>query len=448
MHDDRVTTVTRGRDAPVRYCIVGAGMQGAVAAAVLARDPERPRVVLCDADLVRAERVVGHIGCERVEAVRVDATDVASLVAAMQGCDVVLNLVFFELAAGVRRAALEAGCHYIDSAAESAFLEAIAFERSVHDDEAFRTAGLCGVACCGWAPGVTNVLARRVADQFDEVDGLHLRVGFDTALWADPDEIAHAFRPHASPEVILGDFADKSLHFVGGRPIEVPPFALPETFDFGGAVGELLLTSHGHDEPYTLPFIVGKGIRECTFRYPVNDQAATFVAMGMGDPERVVELRDGTLVKPFEVVMALVQHPADTTLFGETADRLAQARDIDRVVVIEAIGRKDGRARTVRLTWYVHDCAELRTRLFEAFGSAQIWVALPMIVAARMILRREVPAGVTLPEQLDPVRFLEELRGTGYPLDPHEEYTWLDGQRFPTNVRMCDDESADIAGSA
>jgi saccharopine dehydrogenase-like NADP-dependent oxidoreductase len=386
----------------MRYCILGAGMQGAVAASMLARDPERPHVLLCDVDFERARHVAAHIGCERVEAATVDATDAASLVAAMRDCDMVLDLVFFELAGGVRRAALEAGCHYVNSAADSRFLEAIAFEHVVPDDEAFRAAGLCAVACCGWAPGVTNVLARSVADKLDEVEGLQLRIGFDKALWADPSEIAHPFRPHASPEVVLGDFGDKSLHFTGGKPIEVPPFALTESFDFGGAIGKLCITSHCHDEPYTLPVLVGKALRECAFRYPVNDRAATLVAMGMGDPRRVVSLPDGSTVKPFDVVMALVERPADHTVLGETREGVARARDTDRAVVVEASGRKDGQARRIRLNWYVHDGAELRTRLFEAFGSAQIWVALPMIVAAGMILRGELPRGSSCPNSSIP----------------------------------------------
>ena len=401
----------------MRVCIVGAGMQGAVAASVLARDPERPQIVLCDADLERAERIAAHIGGRRVATARIDATDVASLVAAMEGCDVVLNVVFFEMAAAVRRAALEAGCHYVDSAADSAFLNTLAFERRVVDDEAFKAAGLCAIAACGWAPGVSNVLARRAADRLDEVAELHVRIGLDRSLWVDPEAVAHAFRPHASPEVILLDYAEQSLHFTSGRPVRVPPFALAETYDFGGRIGTLVLTSHDHDESYTLPACVGKGITECTFRYPLNDQAATLVAMGMGDPERVVELRDGTRVKPFDVVMALVDRPADQTLLREGRAGLAATRDADRAVVVEATGRKDGAARSVRLTWYVRDCAELRLRLFEAYGSAQVWVALPMVVAARIAIRGDVPAGVTLPEQLDPERFLGGLQSMGYPLE-------------------------------
>jgi saccharopine dehydrogenase-like NADP-dependent oxidoreductase len=392
-------------------------MQGAVMASVLARDLDAPRIVLCDADLARADRVAAHLRCERLTTAAVDARDAESLVEAVRGSDIVVNLVFFELAATVRRAALAAGCHYVDSASDTVFLESIAYGRGVPDAREFGGAGSSAVVSCGWAPGVTNVLARRLCDGFDSVHELHVRIGFDRSLWVDPDEIAHPFRPHAGPEVLIADFAEEALRFTEGRPAGVPPFSLPETRDFGGRIGPLLLTSHVHDEPYTLPRLLGKGVQECDFRYPLNEQAATLIAMGMGDPEKRVRLADGSVVKPFDVLMALVERPAESTLFGETPDVLAQARDTDRAVEIDAIGTADGRRRARRLTWYIGDSADLRLRLYDAYGSAQIWVALPLLVASRMILRGDVPPGVVLPEQLDPVRFLDELAKCGYPLD-------------------------------
>jgi saccharopine dehydrogenase-like NADP-dependent oxidoreductase len=401
----------------VRYCIVGAGMQGAVMASVLARDPAAPHIKLCDADLARADRVAAHLRCERLTTTVVDGRDLGSLVEAAQGSDIVVNLVFFEMAATVRRAALAAGCHYVDSASDTAFLESIAYGRGVPDAREFAAAGSSAVVSCGWAPGVTNVLARRLCDGFDTVEELHVRLGFDRRLWVDPDEIAHPFRPHAGPEVLIADFAEESLRLTEGRPVAVPPFSLPETRDFGGRIGPLLLTSHVHDEPYTLPRLLGKGVQQCDFRYPLNEQAATLIAMGMGDPEKTVRLADGTIVKPYDVLMALVERPAESTLVGETPEALTRARDTDRAVEIDAVGTAGGRGRRRRLSWYITDSADLRRRLYDAYGSAQIWVALPLLVAALMILAGDVPPGVFLPEQLEPGRFLDELAKAGYPLD-------------------------------
>lgn len=60
----------------------------------------------------------------------------------------------------------------------------------------------------------------------------------------------------------------------------------------------------------------------------------------------------------------------------------------------------------------------------EDYGSAQIWVPLAVLAAATMLLRGGLPAGVLLPEQLDPGLFLEELSATGYPLAFTESATW------------------------
>jgi hypothetical protein len=207
------------------------------------------------------------------------------------------------------------------------------------------------------------------------------------------------------------------------EPTLVGPFANAEAYDFGGGIGELLLTSHYHEESFTLPVFIGKRIRECDVRYPVNDQAATLVAMGMGDPDRVIELRDGTKVKPFDVVMAMVQRPVEEMFFAQTPETVLASDGIDRAIHLDVIGRRGGVGVAVHISWYLPSAPEFRLRLLETFGTLNVWVAVPMVLVAKMIGRGQVPHGVSMPEQLDPDLVLEGLAGAGYPLDFHEEQT-------------------------
>ena len=147
-------------------------------------------------------------------------------------------------------------------------------------------------------------MARHAADMLDEIDELMIRLGMRFAS-GDPDVVFHPFDPGWCPDVALQDFNDKACVFTGGKPTMQGPFANPEVYRFPEPVGEVLICSHSHDESYTLPFFIGKGLKECDFKYAMDEQAGTLVAMGFGDPEKVIELRDGTKVRPFEVAMAL-----------------------------------------------------------------------------------------------------------------------------------------------
>jgi len=378
----------------VKFCVIGAGAQGSAVAAILAKGTDADTIVLADYNVELAERVTAKIGDKRISTAKVDATDVDSVASVARGCDVILNLVHMDYAQTVRHAALEVGCHCVDSCSEPGFLHDIAFDHVVRDDEAFKTAGSRCVTGAGWAPGVANVVARYAADQLDEVDELYIRLGYEN-FGTDPAAVAHPWLPHFSPEVALQDFGDK--------------------------IGRQLIASHSHDESYTLPYFIGKGIRECDFRYPVNDQAATFVAMGMADPKREVPLKDDTRVKPFDVIMACVKRPEDN-FFAETPENIAKGRNTDRAIFVEASGRRDGVPLRVRLPYYVHVTTELRQRLYETFGTTTVWVAAPMVVAARMVLRGQAPEGVVSPEALDPVVFLKDLHAMGYPITFGEEY--------------------------
>jgi lysine 6-dehydrogenase len=406
----------------VKYCLLGAGVQGFATAAVLARDSDTESIVLADRDMEQAARVADTVSSGKLVTAQVDATDIASVAAAARGCDVILDLLFYELSGNVRRAALEAGCNYVTSAAEAGYLKDIAFKHIVRDDDAFKAAGLCAVIGAGQSPGIANVFARLAADQLDEVDSIIIRMGFEKTRWMDSSEVAHPWRPHWSPEGALQDFAEQSLYFTDGKPTLVGPFANPEVYDFGGKVGEMQITSHAHEESYTLPVIIGKGIVECDVRYPVIDQAATLVAMGMGDPERVVELKDGSQVKPFDVVMALVDRPAELTATVQTRESILAGRCFDGVLETEVVGRKGGATERIRFTWYIPDSHQLRMELLERFGAVNMWVAVPMVAAAKLIHRGEVPVGVSNPEQLDPGAFLQALAEMDYPMNYSEHH--------------------------
>ena len=261
--------------------------------------------------------------------------------------------------------------------------------------------------------GVANALARHAADMLDEIDELMIRLGMRFAS-GDPDVVFHPFDPGWCPDVALQDFHDKACVFTGGKPTSRARW-LTRRCTASPAVGEVLICSHSHDESYTLPFFIGKGLKECDFKYAMDEQAGTLVAMGFGDPEKVIELRDGTKVRPFEVAMALTPQPKEG-FFAETKEGLANFPDWEASMVIEG-QRPQGRqaqART-RAAHVQHEPQDQRRSSRQA-RHHQSAGPPPAIAAAKLITKGQVRPGVMAVEALDPLAFLKEVTAI-MPLD-------------------------------
>jgi len=389
----------------MKCLIVGAGAQGAAAAAIVARDPEVLAVTLADRDADLAAKVKAKLGADAAKftTAGVDARDGEAVARIATGCDVVLNFVHMDLSSTIRAAALKAGAHYVDSASDLKWQHDIAFEGRVNDDEAFRAAGLSAISGSGDTPGVANALARWAADMLDEVDELIIRLAF-AVEGTDPGVVYFGFDPGWSPEVALQDFNDRACVFTGGKPTMQGPFANPESYRFPDPVGDVLICSHSHDESYTLPHFIGKGIKECDFRYAVDQAAGTLVAMGFGDPEKVIELGDGTRVRPFEVAMALTPRPGGSAFVDE--GDLGKLVVWNASMVVTASGRTEGRPKRVVVNRAYCANVETRRRYLATLGTVEPSVAAPAVVAARLAVRGETPAGCFPVEVLEPLAYL------------------------------------------
>lgn len=396
----------------MKCLVLGAGAQGAAAAAILTRADDVESVLLADRDERLAADVRSRLDADprgdagKVAVTAADARDVDGVARLAAGRDVILNFVHMDFSSAVRAAALVAETHYVDSASDLQWQRDIAFEGRVNDDESFRSAGLTALSGSGDTPGVANALARYAADMLDEVDELIIRLGY-ADLSGAPAPVYVGFDPGWSPEVALQDFHDKACVFTAGKPTMQGPFANPETFRFPEPVGEMLICSHSHDESYTLPFFIGKGIRECDFRYAIDQAAGTLVAMGFGDPDRVIDLSDGSRVKPFDVAMALTPRPGDRTVVTE--DELDGLPVWRASMVITAKGRADGHPKRVVVHRPYGLTPEVRRRFLATLGTVDPFVAAPAVAGARLMVRGATPPGVMPVEALDPLAYLREV---------------------------------------
>jgi saccharopine dehydrogenase (NAD+, L-lysine-forming) len=399
--------------------VVGAGGQGGPCASILARDDQFSEIRLGDVDPELARNVSERIGSDKVKPFELDARQKAEIARAADGVDAIINLTLVSFNQNILEAALEARTHYVDTACDYAYLVQMASGmKPLRYEQEFRELGKTALMGCGATPGVTNVLVRYICDQLDEVQRIYVRCGY--ALLEETEEVVGPWNPGWSPEIALGDYAEPPMVFEDGGYKTVPIFSRAERHRFADPIGENLLTSHSHEEPYTLPYYIGKGVREVDFKYPVDPIAGALVKMGFAD-DKAIDV-GGVKVVPRDVLMKLVERPSNGFLEEDPA-AIEDSSDFAWAMEVAVDGVKNGARRShVVSSPAIYD-AETKLDLYSRFGSFHIAVALPAVVGTKMCLGGHADAGVISSECLEPRRFLQISADMGAPVEFDEKIT-------------------------
>lgn len=403
--------------------VIGAGAQGGPCASILAGEPGVERVLLGDIDLSLAQRVADRINSTKVEPFKLDASSEAQVIAAAEGTDVVINLTHLKFNEVILSAALKAGTHYVDTASNTPFLEDwISGEQHILQ-EGFKKIGKTALAGCGFAPGISNVLTRLVCDRLDRVESIIIRVGRKSITASE--EVVSAWQPTWSPEILLEDYSESPMLLVDGEYRQVPIFSHPEKYSFPEPVGEMLLSSHMHEEPYMIPgYYMDKGLKYFDFKYPVDKLAGAFIKMGFASHEPI-DVK-GVKVAPVDVLMKLVKRPANK-FFTEDENIILES-DLVGFMVVSVEGERDGKRGQHDIFYCFTDETnhERQRQLFSTYGTTMVYVALPAVVGARMCVEGEAESGVILPDSLDPGKFIAGMEARGVPFKFDQLVSTLD----------------------
>jgi saccharopine dehydrogenase-like NADP-dependent oxidoreductase len=394
--------------------VIGAGAQGAPCAAILARQPNVERILHGSSKLAAAEAVRDRVGSEKLVAASVDANDAGAVVRTVREtigrADVVIDMTPSFCSRSVMEAALSLGAHYLNTAACPEHLDQLIHGRPLDLAGRFEAAGRTALLGCGASPGVVNILCRQHCDLLDTVERIEIRVGFPVAA---QQAMVKTWMPAWSPEQQYFDFCDPPCLFHDGKHEHMPQFHEPEVYDFGGTLGQVQLTHHAHDEQYSLPLTIGKGMRYCSFKYPFEPAVATFFATGFTQ-DRVVEV-NGVPVRAVDVLMALLPRPVQIAVM----DREAQAQLLPLLeatqVHIRITGTADGEPRTFRIASGVF--MDEAARALALFGTAGVAVPYAAVTGAMQLMEGRTRAGIVWPEELDPDRFVAITNSLGLTLN-------------------------------
>ena len=401
-----------------KVLIIGAGAQGGPCTSILSRDDSISEILLADIDLDLARAVQKKIDSSKVKAMQLDASDVEAVTKAAEGTDIIINLTLIDFNDVIIQAALANNIHYIDTAQNETFLEQVMEnKRPLDQEEEFKSIGKTALFGCGASPGITNVMVRYVCDQMEEVERIYIRL-FYGPLNAGGD-VVKAWNPGWSPYMALNDYAEEPCVYKNGEYTRVPIFSRAEEYPFPEPVGKALISSHSHEEPYTLPYYIKKGLKEVDFKYPVDPIAGAFVKMGFADKEEI-EVR-GNKMYPIEVLLQMVPRVADAFL-EESEEKAKEAGGMKAMVEVKVDGVMKGRkvTYTVLLDASVID-PDFKQYLYKTFGTTQIFIPLPAAAGAKMCLNGMTDAGVISSECLNPEQFFKVMADMGASMTLQEQ---------------------------
>jgi lysine 6-dehydrogenase len=377
--------------------ILSLGGAGAVcqhATRDLAEFSDFDEIVIGDYNVEAAERLASEINDPRVRVRKMDASDYTGLVKTFRGFDVILNGLPWKYDLAVTQACVEAGVNGLDVSTE---------ETQWDYDAAAKEKGIIFIPGVGATPGITNAMARRGADQLDEVDEIQIYFA--------------AFRcPAPAPGLLitlLWEFHPKTesrVYYKDGEFHRVGPFAGARKMDFPGPIGEQEVYYIPHPETRTMPKSLGAKAVSVHGCFPPHAIRLTKAMLESGlYSEEPVTIK-GVETTPFEVMYdLLIQLPESkqTPLWAYG-------------LVVAVFGKRDGREVKITL-WNRHPPME------EWGGEAAYYknIAIPLSVGAQMIARGDVKArGIVPPETaIDPDIFFAELARRGIMIHERvEEY--------------------------
>ncbi len=396
----------------MKVLIVGAGGQGGPCASILSKDSSIEEIRLADLDLPVAEKVAEKVNSDKVRVMKVDATNPDEVARAAEGVDLVMDFVMPWMASYVMKGALKAEAHYVNTAFDTPYWEELVTGKPLTLHEEFKAAGLTALLGCGMAPGFINVLIRKYFDKLDSVDSVKIRLGKFKAGGGEYDDIIVPWNPGWAPIQALKDCADKAICYDNGKYGYVPPYDGIEKWKFADPVGEILVSHHSHEEPYSIPTTIGreKGLRYCDFKYYVCYHPAALVSLGLAS-DKEIDVK-GVKVKPIDVCAAVLPKAGNAFLTEDTSKYDYLDSHVFMSMMAEITGKKDGKEVT-----YLINCPQMTTpgqKIYDLFGTALVAVALPAVTGGKMICEGGA-RGILFAEQLDPDVFLAKMQATGYP---------------------------------
>jgi lysine 6-dehydrogenase len=370
----------------MKILVIGSGLMGPAAAYNALCDDDVTLVTLADANGRALEEAHARLGrlCpgSKLQTAVLDLADQQAATALIAAHDVVVAaLPSLVIPLGIRAAAA-AGKPWVD-------LTWPVNEELPALQELVADAGILVIPGCGVEPGLTEIMARWVAEKLERVDELHIKCGGIQAVPSGPLAYKIVFGGHRLP---LRELPARIAE--NGALRELPRYSGIETFVFPG-VGEVEAWHEGF-MPWLLELEALQGLKlgtQKTVRWPGFAAKATLLRE-LGLLSLVPVNVDGAYVAP--------KHMVDAVLYPHVKMN-EDDRDIT-IFRVEAVGEKNGHPRRY--------CVDMVDRYDETLGFTSMArvTAFTGAIVARMIARGDADVqGWVTPEKVITGKLFDRL---------------------------------------
>jgi len=351
----------------------GAGDMASRTVRELAAEPDVSAVTIADCDLEAAQRLALALG-EKVSAKWVDANDHKALVEAIGGHDAAASGIgpFYRFEAKVARAAVEARVPYVSLCDDYDGAQAV-----LELDDLAKLAGVTVLTGLGWTPGLSNLLARKGAEQFDLVDEINVSWGSSAS-----DSEGYAVILHT-----LHIFTGLVPSFQKGRLLNVPAGSGKEVVLFPQPVGRVNCYHLGHPEPVTLPRFL-HGVKTVTLKGGLSEQPLNDLAIWLAR-------------------LRLTNTPAKKDVLGQIIKAT--------LPLLSKLGEAEEPCSAVRVDVGGWTNSTYRQVSYGAAAHMPELTGIPLAIGALMLARGDIKmTGVVAPEAcIEPEPFFSELERRG-----------------------------------
>jgi saccharopine dehydrogenase-like NADP-dependent oxidoreductase len=351
--------------------VIGGGNIGDMIASLLA-DTGDYTVTVADHQAASLAKFAGRKG---VSTLVLDAAQDAEIAKALANRFAVISAAPYHITSRIARAAHAAGVHYLDPTEDVASTKVV--------KELAPTARAALIPQCGLAPGFIAIVGKYLADKFDTLDTLKLRVG---ALPRYPTN-ALTYNLTWSTEGVINEYCEPCEAIVDGKPTMLPALENVEHFLLDGESYESFNTSGGLG---TLGDTLAGKVRNLayqTIRYPGHRDIMRML---------ITDLRLGQ----------------NRPLFKQVLENAVPATEQDVVIVFgTASGMRGGR--------FMQE--SYASKIFAREGADRTWAAIQITTANAicavldMLAKGQIPQkGLVRQEDISLMDFLANRFGKAY----------------------------------
>jgi saccharopine dehydrogenase-like NADP-dependent oxidoreductase len=228
----------------MKVLVVGAGAVGSVISKFLATD-EKISEIICATRHIQRAREFLDLKESKIKLIKLDASNIKQIIKVAKQTDLIINASLPQFNENIMEASLAVGANYQDLCS---YLVDFKNPEQLKFHQRFKKAKLIGLINTGISPGITNLVAREVADKFDSILEIKIRLIEEQKT----SELIFAW----SPEVALDELTSPPLVYANGRFRLCKPFGDIEEFDFPEPFSKKYVVSIYGDEVATIPLYI------------------------------------------------------------------------------------------------------------------------------------------------------------------------------------------------